>query len=51
MYWPRPKPPVLVSTVRLVAAVSVALRMTVPVTVSPPFPRLVKEKVKVSADA
>jgi len=51
-YWPMPKVGVaeLVSTVTLVAAVSAALRITVPVTVPPPFPGwFVKEKWKVSA--
>ena len=48
-YWPMPKPSVLVSTVRLVAAVSVALRIMVPVTVPPPLAEFVKEKWKVSA--
>jgi hypothetical protein len=50
-YWPMPKVGVaeLVSTVRLVAAVSVALRIMVPVTVPPPLVEFVKEKWKVSA--
>ena len=39
----------LVSTVTLVAAVSVALRITVPVTVPPPFAMSLNEKWKVSA--
>ena len=49
MYSPMPKPSVLDVTVRLVAAVSVLLRTTIPVTKPPPFNTFVKLKAKVEA--